>query len=540
MAKFIFVTGGNVSGIGKGIVAASLGLLIKSQGFNVTAMKMDPYLNVDAGTMNPIQHGEVFVTEDGAETDLDLGHYERFLNTNLSKLSNITTGQVYNEVMRRERHGDFLGGTVQVIPHVTNEIKSRIRQLARHSKADIILVECGGTVGDIEGLPFYEAIRQFRRELGPQSSISLHVTLIPFMGATGELKTKLTQHSVKELRGIGISPEMIICRTKHSLTKEIREKISLFCDIAPDAVIESCDVESIYNIPHMLADQNVDTIALRMLGIEPRARDLTDWDNMITNLKETENRTVTVALVGKYVKLKDAYLSIIESIKHAAALLRLKVDLKFVDTTKITEAKLDKLFHKVDGVMIPYGFGERGVEGKISALKICREQKIPTFGLCLGLQCMVIEFARNVCGLKDANSTEFDRETKHPVIAMLSEQNEIEDLGGTMRLGAYDCQLNSNTIAKSAYKQNRISERHRHRWEVNEKYLNQLEKGGLVFSGINPERNLVEIVELREKDHPCYFGTQFHPEFKSRPVKPHPLFVKFISAAAENKLKLNK
>lgn len=532
MAKFIFVTGGNVSGIGKGIVAASLGLLIKSQGFSVTAMKMDPYLNVDAGTMNPIQHGEVFVTEDGAETDLDLGHYERFLNVNLSRLSNITAGQVYSEVIRRERHGDFLGGTVQVIPHVTNEIKSRVRQLARQAKTDIILVECGGTVGDIEGLPFYEAIRQLRRELGPHTSISIHVTLIPFMGATGELKTKLTQHSVKELRSIGISPEIIICRTKQSLTKDIREKISLFCDIAPDAVVESCDAESIYHIPHMLANQNVDTIALRMLGIEPRTRDLTDWDTMLTNIKEAEHQPVTIALVGKYVKLKDAYLSIIESIKHAAAQLRLKVDLKFVDTTKITEAKLEKLFNKVDGVMIPYGFGERGVEGKIAALKICREQNIPTFGLCLGLQCMVIEFARNVCGLKNANSTEFDTETPHPVIARLSEQNEIEDLGGTMRLGAYDCQLNANTIAKTAYKSVRISERHRHRWEMNVKYLDQLEKCGLVFAGVNPERNLVEIVELREKDHPCYFGTQFHPEFKSRPVKPHPLFVKFISAAA--------
>jgi CTP synthase len=526
MTKFVFITGGNVSSIGKGIISASLGMLLKSQGYKVSIMKFDPYLNVDAGTMNPIQHGEVFVTDDGAETDLDLGHYERFIDEDLTRYSNVTTGQIYSAVIEKERHGDYLGRCVQVIPHVTDEIKNRIKVVAQKSRADILLCEVGGTVGDIESQPYLEAIRQFKIESGRENVINIHVTLIPFLDAAGELKTKLTQHSVAELRSIGIQPEMIVCRTSRALTKEARAKIALFCDVPSEHVFEGINAASIYDVPSLLQEQSFGRLCTERLGLEARRPDLTEWERMRDKL-HNRNKSVRVGVVGKYNALKDAYLSILESINHAAIDHRALLELVWIDAERLTRENVDRRLRKVDGVLIPYGFGYRGMEGKIEAIRYARENKIPLLGLCVGLQCSVIEFARNVCGLAGANSSEFDENTPHPVIDLMESQKDIEAKGGTMRLGAWPCRLKKGTLAAEAYGTSRISERHRHRWEVNPKYHAQLQKAGLIFSGMSPDGRLVEIVEL--VNHPFFVTTQFHPEFKGRPTRPHPLFNMFVA-----------
>ncbi len=523
--RFVFVTGGNISGLGKGIASATLGLLLKAHGYRVTALKMDPYLNVDAGTMNPIQHGEVFVTEDGAETDLDLGHYERFLNTNLTRLANVTAGQVYQTVIDKERKGEFLGATVQVIPHVTNEIKARIRRAAMEHDAHVCIVETGGTVGDIEGLPFLEAIRQLRSELGRPNYVNLHVTLVPKLGSTGEVKTKLTQHSVRELRSIGIQPDMILCRTSVPLPREVKEKIALFTDVDPELVFEGRDVASIYDIPGMLAEQGFSQKILSLLELPVTELDLSDWEEMLKN-RDSAQGLVRIAMVGKYTKLRDSYLSINEALTHAAIANRVNLEIVPVDATDLTLAEAEELIPSFDGVLIPYGFGERGMEGKINAIRVAREGGVPFFGICVGLQCAVIEFARHVCGLTEANSTEFNPDTPHPVIDLMEIQKAVDAKGGTMRLGSYPCQLMPGTLAAQAYGTELVFERHRHRYEVNNDYREILARHGMVFSGINPQSDLVEIVEL--SDHPCFFAVQFHPEFKSRPVAPHPLFSLFI------------
>ncbi len=526
MTKYVFITGGNVSSIGKGIISASLGLLLKSQGYKVSVMKFDPYLNVDAGTMNPIQHGEVFVTDDGAETDLDLGHYERFIDEDLLRYSNVTTGQIYSAVIEKERHGDYLGRCVQVIPHITDEIKNRIKLVSQKTRADILLCEVGGTVGDIESQPYLEAIRQFKIESGRENVINIHVTLIPFLDAAGELKTKLTQHSVAELRSIGIQPEMIVCRTNRPLTKEARAKIALFCDVSQEHVFEGLTATSIYDVPSLLQEQSFGRLCTERLGLAARRPDLTEWERMRDKL-HSRTKSVRVGVVGKYNALKDAYLSILESINHAAIDHRALLDLVWIDAERLTRDTVERRLRKVDGVLIPYGFGYRGMEGKIEAIRYARENRIPLLGLCVGLQCSVIEFARNVCGLAGANSTEFDENTPHPVIDLMESQKDIESKGGTMRLGAWPCRLKKGTLAAEAYGTSRISERHRHRWEVNPDYHAQLQKAGLVFSGMSPDGRLVEIVELA--NHPFFVTTQFHPEFKGRPTRPHPLFHMFVS-----------
>jgi CTP synthase len=525
--KYVFVTGGNVSSLGKGIIAASLGLLLKAQGYKVSIMKCDPYLNVDAGTMSPIQHGEVFVTDDGGETDLDLGHYERFVDEELTRFNSVTTGQIYSEVIRKERagEGDYLGRCIQVIPHITNEIKSRIRLVAGKTRAEVVICEIGGTVGDIESQPFLEAIRQFRKEAGRDNCVNIHVTLIPYLEAGGELKTKLTQHSVAELRGIGISPDIIVCRTSRPLSREVRNKLSLFCDIEIENVIEGLDAQSIYDVPAMLQEQNLGRRVAELLGLESRVPDLTEWERMRENLRN-RNKSVRVAVVGKYNALKDAYLSILESLTHAAVSRRALLELDFIDAERMTRDTVEKRLRKADGVLIPYGFGHRGMEGKIETIRYCRENKVPMLGLCVGLQVSVIEFARNVCGLVNANSSEFDPDTPHPVIDRLESQQHIEDKGGTMRLGSYPCHLLKGSLAAEAYGTSKIRERHRHRFEVNPRYHKQLQDAGLVFSGTSPDGSLVEIVEL--KNHPYFLAVQFHPEFKGRPTRPHPLFAKFV------------
>jgi len=530
MTKYVFITGGNVSSIGKGIICASLGLLLKAQGYKVTVMKFDPYINVDAGTMNPIQHGEVFVTDDGAETDLDLGHYERFIDEELTRYSNVTTGQVYSAVIAKERQGEYLGRCVQVIPHITDEIQNRLRQLAQKARPDILICEVGGTVGDIEGQPYLEAIRQFRNEVGRGNALNIHVTLIPFLEASGELKTKLTQHTVAELRSIGIQPDIIVCRTRRPLTKEARGKIALYCDVAAENVVEGIDCTSIYDVPTLLDEQNFGKLVTQALGLESRRPDLTDWERMRDKL-HNRDKSVRVAVVGKYNALKDAYLSILESLKHAAISHRAVLDLLWIDAQQLTRDMVDRRLRKVDGILVPYGFGYRGMEGKIEAIRYAREQKIPFLGLCVGLQTAVIEYARNVCGLAGANSTEFEEATAHPVIDLMETQRDIDAKGGTMRLGAWPCKLLKGSLAAEAYGTSRISERHRHRWEVNPKYHAQLQKAGLIFSGTSPDGRLVEIVEL--KDHPFFIATQFHPEFKGRPTRPHPLFNKFVAKMIE-------
>lgn len=528
MAKFIFITGGVVSSLGKGITAASLGCLLKSRGVNVSILKLDPYINVDPGTMSPYQHGEVFVTDDGAETDLDLGHYERFIDVNLSKNNNVTTGKIYWSVITKERKGDYLGGTVQVIPHITNEIKDRIMRVAKESQADVVLVEVGGTVGDIESLPFLEAIRQFKGDIGRDDVMYIHVTLMPFIGAASELKTKPTQHSVKELRGIGIQPDVIVCRSERHISNELKAKIALFCDIDKEAVIPNMDAKTIYEVPLLLEQAGLDDIVIQRLKLECKERDLKVWREMVAKIKSPKEK-VTIAIVGKYVSLPDAYLSVAEALRHGGIAHDTQVQIKWVNSEAIEKDGVEKVIGKVDGILVPGGFGNRGIEGKIAAVRMAREQKIPYLGICLGMQCAVIEYARNVCHLERANSSEFDLDSPHCVVDLLPEQKEIADMGGTMRLGLDPVQISQNTLAYKSYQQELIYERHRHRYEVNNEYLAKLQQAGLLISGILPDRHLVEIIEI--PDHPWFVATQFHPEFKSRPLRPQPLFRDFVGAA---------
>jgi len=530
--KYIFVTGGVVSSIGKGIVASSLGRLLKNRGFDVRVLKLDPYINLDPGTMSPYQHGEVFVTEDGAETDLDLGHYERFIDTDLEQGNSVTAGRIYLDVINKERRGDYLSGTVQVVPHITNEIKERIRKVGE--KTEIAIVEIGGTVGDIEGLPFLEAIRQLKKDVGRDNVLYLHVTLVPSLKAAGELKTKPTQHSVKELRSIGIQPDILVCRTEVPLPTPVREKLALFCDLDAEAVFESRDAESIYEVPEMLEAQGLALEALARLRLPVgRPVDWNGWDRFVDRLKNPSH-TVKVGIVGKYADLSDAYLSVIESLRHAGAAHGVGIDIRWVHAdTEVEEQGTAPFLSDVDGVLVPGGFGARGVEGKIAAIRYAREQKVPYLGLCLGMQTAVIEFARHVAGLEGANSAEIDPETPYPVIDLLPEQKGVEDLGGTMRLGSYPCRLKPETHARRVYGSEDISERHRHRFEVNDAFLPALIEKGLVISGTSPDGRLVEIVELR--DHPWFVACQFHPEFKSRPNRPHPLFMGFVEAMASRR-----
>ncbi|MEW6008185.1 MAG: CTP synthase [Candidatus Omnitrophota bacterium] len=529
MAKYIFVTGGVISSLGKGIASASIGKLLESRGLKVTLMKLDPYINVDPGTMNPYQHGEVYVTEDGAETDLDLGHYERFTNTLTSKFNNITTGQIYNCVITKERRGDYLGKTIQVIPHITNAIKEKIKKCAEVSKADIVIVEIGGTVGDIESLPFLEAARQFRLDMGYDNVLYIHLTLVPYIKAAGEIKTKPTQHSVGTLREIGIIPDVLICRTEKLLSEAVKEKISLFCNVKKEAVIESTDVDSIYQIPLVFKKQILDEIILSHFKLICKFSDLKEWEKNVVNRVLNPKFKATIAVVGKYIELQDAYKSIYEALIHAGIANDAKVEIKKIDSEEIQKNGPDKLLRDVCGILVPGGFGYRGIEGKVKAIKFARQNKVPFLGLCLGMQCAVIEFSRNVCGLKNANSTEFKPKTRYPVISLLAEQKKIKDLGGTMRLGVYPCKLKKDTLARKAYGKSMVLERHRHRYEFNNKFRKLLERKGMVFSGIYPKNNLVEIVEL--KNHPYFIAVQFHPEFKSKPDKAHPLFREFIKVS---------
>jgi len=523
--KYIFVTGGVVSSLGKGIAAASLGRLLKNKGLKVFMLKLDPYINVDPGTMSPYQHGEVFVTNDGGETDLDLGHYERFIDENLSKNSSITTGKIYQSVIDKERRGDYLGATVQVIPHITNEIKESLSLLAEQYDCDVLITEIGGTVGDIESLPFIEAIRQMRRDFGYKNTLFVHNTLVPYLETTGEIKTKPTQHSVKELRSLGITPDIIILRTSVSISKDIREKVALFCDVNTNAVIECKNVDVLYEVMINLKREGLDQLVCRQLELSETPSDIKFFEDLVKKIKGL-NKKVRIAIVGKYVALRDAYLSVAESLNHAGYFCNTEVEIDWIDSSKITEENVDKFLYKAEGIIVPGGFGKRGIEGKIIAIKYAREKRVPFLGLCLGMQLTVIEFARNVCGLKDANSTEFDKFTPDNVIDFLPDQYQGIDMGGTLRLGLYDCKLKENTKTRKLYAKEMIQERHRHRYEFNNKYIDVLSKNGLVFSGVNPDKNLIEIVEL--KDHPFFIACQFHPEFLSRPDNPHPLFRGFI------------
>ncbi|MEM7034238.1 MAG: CTP synthase [Chloroflexota bacterium] len=527
MTKFIFCTGGVVSSLGKGVAVASIGRLLKNRGVSVSIQKLDPYLNVDPGTMSPYEHGEVFVLEDGAETDLDLGAYERFIDENLTKASNLTTGQIYSEVIARERRGDYLGKTIQVIPHVTNLIKAGIQRVANESEADVVVVEIGGTVGDIESLPFLEAIRQMRKDAGRENTFYIHVTLLPHIGATGELKTKPTQHSVRELRDIGIQPDAIFCRSDHEVSDEIREKIALFCDADKEAVVPLTTADSIYEVPLILEEANFADVLLSGLQLPNNDVNLDEWQALVQEIKAPKPKA-KVAIVGKYVELHDAYKSVIEAIHHASVQENRDIELEWIDSEEIeTEANLERLAG-VQGIVVPGGFGYRGVEGKIQAAKYARENNVPYLGLCLGMQVMVIELARHYYSSNEPNSTEFDAKTSYPVIDLMVDQRGLEDLGGTMRLGTYPCILDANSKAGMAYGSRQVDERHRHRWEFNNAYRDILYESGLRYSGLSPDRNLVEIVEIH--DHPFMVGTQFHPEFKSRPTNPHPLFIGFIQA----------
>ena len=531
--KYIFFTGGVVSSVGKGVTAAALGLLLKERGFNVSVQKLDPYINVDPGTMSPYQHGEVFVLDDGAETDLDLGHYERFIDNPLTQVSNFTSGQVYAEVISKERRGDYLGGTIQVIPHITNEIKRRISLAARTTKAEIMLVEIGGTVGDIESQPFMEALRQLKNEIGREHLFFTHVTWLPYIGATGEIKTKPTQHSVAELRSIGISPKMIIARSDHPVEDELVEKIALFCDVEKRAVVPMQTAETLYEIPLLLEELGVPDLVIEKLGLEARQKpDLSKWEQLVEKEKK-DKPTIKVALVGKYIELQDAYMSVREALRHAALSLDVDVKIKWIHSTALEKGKKWSKVEDADAVLVPGGFGERGIEGKIMAAQYARENKVPYLGLCLGMQLMCVEFARNVLGYEDANSTEFDQSTEYPVIDLMLEQRGITDMGGTMRLGLYPCVLKEGSVAAQAYGQAEVEERHRHRFEFNNKYRKAFEENGMVFSGVSPDNMLVEISELKE--HPFMVGSQFHPEFLSRPMRPHPLFMGFLQAAKERK-----
>lgn len=533
--KFIFITGGVVSSLGKGITASSIACLMEARGIKVTNIKMDPYINVDPGTMNPYQHGEVFVTEDGAECDLDLGHYERFTSTTMSANNNITTGKVYQTVIEKERRGEYLGKTVQVIPHITDEIKRRILLAAKDS--DVAIVEVGGTVGDIESQPFLEAVRQMKAEMGPQNVCYIHVTLVPFIDSVQEMKTKPTQHSVKELREIGIQPDFIACRTKVTLPQEIKEKISLFCNVSPENVISEVDVKYIYEVPLKLKEEGLDDKIVDLLNMWTPSPRLDKWKKLVDRLYN-QQETVTIGMVGKYVQVIDAYKSLFEALVHGGVANNLKVDINFIDSENLTEQNYKTQLKNLDGILIPGGFGNRGIEGKILAARYARENNIPYFGICLGMQIMAIEFARNKLGLKDSNSFEFNPKTPNPVICMMDEQKKVTNLGGTMRLGGYKCILNKKSLAYKCYDKDEIVERHRHRYEFNNEFREKFEKHGIIFSGLSPDSSLVEIMEL--KGHSFYLGCQFHPEFKSRPLDPHPLFSAFIKASYENKKKMQK
>lgn len=528
MTKYIFVTGGVVSSLGKGITAASLGRLLKNRGMSVTIQKFDPYINVDPGTMSPYQHGEVFVTNDGAETDLDLGHYERFIDVNLTKFNNVTTGKIYSTVLKKERRGDYLGGTVQVIPHITNEIKERVFRAGKETGADVVITEIGGTVGDIESLPFLEAIRQIKSDIGRENVMYIHCTLIPYIKAAGELKTKPTQHSVKELRSLGIQPNVIVVRTEMPISQDMKDKIALFCDIDTNAVIECRDAETLYSIPLALQDQNLDSIVCNHLKLQCNEADMTEWTELVKRVTNL-SKTTKIGLVGKYVELQDAYISVVEALRHAGYEYDSDIEIKWVNAETLTEDTVKTQLEDVDGILVPGGFGDRGVEGKILATTYARVNKVPFLGICLGMQVASIEFARNVVGLKGANSSEIDPNTQYPVIDLLPEQKDIEDLGGTLRLGLSPSKLVEGTQAYEAYQDEVIYERHRHRYEFNNEYRQVMEDAGFVFSGTTPDGRLVEIVEL--KDHPWFVASQFHPEFTSRPTKPQPLFRDFVRAS---------
>ncbi|KHE67797.1 CTP synthase [Halobacillus sp. BBL2006] len=530
--KYIFVTGGVVSSLGKGITAASLGRLLKNRGLKVTIQKFDPYINVDPGTMSPYQHGEVFVTDDGAETDLDLGHYERFIDINLNKFSNVTTGKVYSNVIKKERRGDYLGGTVQVIPHITNEIKDRVFRAGHETNADVVITEIGGTVGDIESLPFLEAIRQIKSDIGREHVMYLHCTLVPYLKAAGEMKTKPTQHSVKELRSLGIQPDVIVLRTEMEISEDMKEKIALFCDINKDAVIEARDAGTLYNVPITLQEQKLDQLTCDHFGLNCPPADMTEWNKLIDQVKNLEEKA-TIALVGKYVELPDAYISVVEALKHAGYSYNADVDVKWVNSENITRSNVAEMLEGVDGVLVPGGFGDRGIEGKIEAIRYAREERVPFLGICLGMQLATVEFARNVLNLGGAHSAEIDPTTPHPIIDLLPEQKEISDLGGTLRLGIYPSRLKEGTKALEAYGEEVIYERHRHRFEFNNHYREQMEAAGFTFSGTSPDGRLVEIIEV--EDHPWFVASQFHPEFKSRPTRPQELFYGFIGAAMKQK-----
>ncbi|TRZ36676.1 CTP synthase [Niallia circulans] len=528
MTKYIFVTGGVVSSLGKGITAASLGRLLKNRGVSVTIQKFDPYINVDPGTMSPYQHGEVFVTDDGAETDLDLGHYERFIDINLTKYNNVTTGKIYSTVLRKERRGDYLGGTVQVIPHITNEIKERVFRAGRETNADVVITEIGGTVGDIESLPFLEAIRQIKNDIGRENVMYIHCTLVPYIKAAGEMKTKPTQHSVKELRSLGIQPNVIVVRTEKPISQDMKDKIALFCDIDTNSVIECQDADTLYTIPLALQEQNLDQIVCDHLHLKCGEADMEEWIELVDKVRNL-SKTVKIALVGKYVELQDAYISVVEALKHAGYAFDADIEIDWINAEHVTAENAKELLQHADGILVPGGFGDRGVEGKIITTQYARENKVPFFGICLGMQVASIEFARNVLGWNGANSSELDEKTSYPVIDLLPEQKDIEDLGGTLRLGLYPCKLKENTKAYEAYQDEVIYERHRHRYEFNNQYRQEMEDAGFVFSGTSPDGRLVEIVEL--KDHPWFVASQFHPEFISRPTRPQPLFREFVGSS---------
>jgi len=536
MTKFVFVTGGVVSSIGKGIVAASLGRLLKSRNYSVSILKFDPYINVDPGTMSPFQHGEVFVTADGAETDLDLGHYERFTDTAMSRLNSVTIGSVYQAVLNKERRGDYQGGTVQVIPHITNEVKERIHRVAKNTHPDVVLIEVGGTVGDIESLPILEAIRQFRKDVGRQNVVYLHVTLIPWIPAAGEMKTKPTQHSVKELRSIGIQPDILVCRSDRPIPQGLKEKLSEFCDVPVESVITCEDATSIYEVPLIMEQEGLAHQVLELLQMEQRTPNLTQWQTLVQRLY-APRETIEIAIVGKYVRLNDAYLSVVEAVRHAAIAQDIQVNIRWVNSEDIEAKEAAAYLQDINGIIIPGGFGIRGIDGKISAIKYAREQNIPFLGLCLGMQCAVIEWARNVVNLVNANSSEFDAEATNPVINLLPEQQDVVDLGGTMRLGLYPCRLTPDTLTAKLYQQEVVYERHRHRYEFNNAYRNLFLESGYVISGTSPDGRLVEMIEL--PSHPFFIASQFHPEFNSRPSTSHPLFQGFIKASWENFFRLS-